>query len=106
MLSLNAAAQNKEFPVYDNGLIYRPHTMDKLSFIVDSLNLRFKTCDLHKTYRSVKQTRGHHVFIETSADDARKDLAAGISFDSLLKKYPGATVEQDVVITATASEKD
>jgi len=40
-------AQNGEFEIHPNGYIYSESTMDKLAHIVDSLNLKYKTCDLN-----------------------------------------------------------
>ena len=41
-----------EFGNSSNGLIYSDTTIKQLKFIVDSLNLKFKVCDLYKTYYS------------------------------------------------------
>ena len=42
--------QSTEFKVYPNGLIYDSITMHRLSGIVDSLNIRFRSCDLAHPY--------------------------------------------------------
>jgi len=41
-----------EFQIYSSGLIYDQPTMTKLGHIVDSLNVRFRTCDLAHPYYS------------------------------------------------------
>ena len=93
-------AQSTEFTVYENGLIYSPTTMKQLNRIVDSLNLRFKTCDLHKTYLSMAQGKGHYVYIKgDKASEARDEMEKGLSFDEVVKKYAPQTIEKDLLIT-------
>lgn len=88
-----------EFKTYDNGLIYNSNTMNKLSKIVDSLNLKFKLCDLDKTYYTINQTVGHRIELEEgNILEAKNDLESKISFDDFIKKYPKAIVEKEVLI--------
>jgi len=47
--------QNNEFQMYSNGLIYDESTMNRLGVIVDSLNIRFRSCDLSHPYYSYPQ---------------------------------------------------
>ena len=61
-----------EFAVNSNGLMYSDKDMAALRFIVDSLNLRFKTCDLNQTYYSHFQTRVYYVSFESKTDDLTK----------------------------------
>jgi signal recognition particle subunit SEC65 len=49
------SAQSTEFVTYPNGLIYSESTIHELNLIVDSLNLKYKVCDLEKPYLSLKQ---------------------------------------------------
>ncbi len=44
-----------EFQTFPNGLIYSETTMNKLSHIVDSLNLKFKKCNLRVDFDSEYQ---------------------------------------------------
>lgn len=50
-----------EFHTYPNGLIYNDSTMGRLKFIVDSLQLKFKHCDLTRDYHSVRQGKAHAI---------------------------------------------
>jgi hypothetical protein len=52
-------AQRGEFENQKNGLIYDENTINKLKSIVDSLNLRFKSCNLNKDYYSIYQADGN-----------------------------------------------
>lgn len=88
-----------EFETYKNGLIYTESTMSKLGKIVDSLNLKYKTCDLNKTFYSKSQTIGHIITIDSSnCKEAQKDLDNNISLEDFLKKYPNATIKRNVLI--------
>ena len=77
--------QKNEFPIYDNGLIYSPTTMHKLSEIVDSLNLKFRTCDLSHPYRSIEQ--GLATVVSIPNEFARKEIKAGSSLEVYMSKY-------------------
>ncbi|MDF2449985.1 MAG: hypothetical protein K0R26_2489 [Bacteroidota bacterium] len=97
-IGIQGAAQS-EFETYKNGLIYSETTMYKLEHIVDSLNLRYKTCDLNKAYYSKSQTIGHTVTLDTgNIKQAKEDLENNISFDSFISKYPHADIKKDVLI--------
>jgi hypothetical protein len=88
-----------EFETYKNGLIYSEKTMNKLERIVDSLNLKYKFCDLNKVFYSKSQTIGHIVNLDTNnIKQAKKDMENNISFDSFLKKYPNASVKKNALI--------
>ena len=100
---------NGEFNVYQNGLIYSPYTVNRLTHIVDSLNLRFKRCELNKAFMSLRQGMGYHVKIDGSqAKAAVKDMAAGLSPDELVKKYRiAAGVDSlHIVISRNEYEKE
>ncbi len=99
ILSLSAYGQNSAFTTYSNGLIYSEQTMNKLGYIVDSLNLEFKICDFNRVFYSKSQTIGHLVMLKTGdIKQAKKDLEDQIPFDSFLRKYPSATLQRDVLI--------
>ncbi len=53
--SLLAYSQEVEFKIHNNGLIYDEPTMARLGVIVDSLNLKFRSCDLSHPYYSFEQ---------------------------------------------------
>lgn len=88
-----------EFETYKNGLIYSETTMNKLENIVDSLNLKYKVCDLNKVFYSKSQTIGHIVRLDSmNIKQAKEDMDNNLPFESFLLKYPHATIEKDVLI--------
>ncbi len=90
---------NGEFEVYSNGLIYSPHTMSQLTHIVDSLNLRFRRCDLSKPYLSVRQATGNFIEVnEKAAKAALADLRAGISYQDFINKYHKAKKQENLLV--------
>lgn len=92
-------AQSPEFKTYASGLMYSDSTMMQLEHIVDSLNIKFRSCDLERTYYTTKQGKAHYIRLEDNAsDEAQKDIESGISFEAFLKKYPGASVEKDLLV--------
>lgn len=97
-ISIQLFAQ-AEFETYKNGLIYSEKTMDKLENIVDSLNLKYKVCDLNKVFYSKSQTIGHIVRLDTNdIKQAKEDINNNISLESFIIKYPNATIEKEVLI--------
>jgi hypothetical protein len=99
-------AQEKEFPVYSNGLIYSGSTMKQLSFIVDSLNLKFKTCALQKTYYTSAQARAYYINLEKlRVKEAKADLERNMPFDAFVKKYQCDIAEEVLVIKSSHEEK-
>jgi hypothetical protein len=98
--TISAYSQEKEFTTYRNGLIYSERTMGKLSHIVDSLNLKYKTCNFNSTFYSNSQTIGHLIKVDSaSIKAALVDMENQISIEDFVKKYPKATVERNVLIT-------
>lgn len=99
LISIQAFGQNGEFTTHKNGLIYNELTMSKLSHIVDSLNLKYKYCDLNKVYLAKKQTLAYLVKL-TKGDmiSAKKDIENQIDFETFVKKYPQAEIEKNVLV--------
>jgi len=92
-------AQYSEFKLYDNGLIYSEASMGKLKRIVDSLNLKFKVCDLSKKYYSNRQAIAHHLSLEgKKAKEAKADIEKNISFEDFVKKYPKTKVVEKLLV--------
>ena len=88
-----------EFETFKNGLIYSENTMNKLEKIVDSLNLKYKTCDLNKVFYAKSQTIGHIVRLDTNnVKHAKEDMDKNLSFESFILKYPNATIKKNVLI--------
>lgn len=94
-------AQNGEFTIHDNGLIYHDSTMAKLNYIIDSLNLKFKKCDPYKTYYAKKQALAYYISLDTGdIVSAKNDIAKGIDFQSFVSKYPLTEIEDSLLVTA------
>lgn len=91
--------QRVEFPIYSNGLIYSDSTMKKLEFIVDSLNIKFRSCNFNTTYYSNYQATAHFIrFKDKNIEEPIKDLKNNIKLDEFLKKYPKATVDSNLLV--------
>ncbi|MBL7703350.1 MAG: hypothetical protein JNM14_13955 [Ferruginibacter sp.] len=100
-LSCNAQTGdfNNEFKTYNNGLIYSDATMNQLTHIVDSLNLKFKRCDMTRAYYAISQGIGNHVSLEkANIKEALADINRNISFDDFVKKYTTAEVDYRMLI--------
>jgi hypothetical protein len=98
--TISAYSQEKEFPTYRNGLIYSERTMGKLSHIVDSLNLKYKTCNFNTTFYSKSQALGHLIEVDSSSiAEALKDLEKGITYEEFVTKYPKSVVKENVLFT-------
>lgn len=81
-----------EFATNTNGLMYSEADMRHLRHTVDSLHLRFRTCDLSKTFYSPLQIRARYVSFTSEKNNLKAVISAiqaGYSYDSLLKKFSG-----------------
>lgn len=88
-----------EFETHKNGLIYSETTMNKLEHIVDSLNLKYKVCDLNKEFYSKSQTIGHVVRLDSvHVKQAKEDMDKNMPFETFLLKYPMAGIVKNVLI--------
>ncbi|WP_421940671.1 hypothetical protein [Pedobacter sp.] len=91
-------AQN-EFGETGQDLLYSDRTIGKLKSIVDSLNLKFKVCELNKVYKAKSQAIGHYVSLsDIPISEAKQDLEANISYEDFKKKYPTAETVSDLLI--------
>lgn len=100
LLTTGCQAQNKKEPAesYEN-LAYSDTTIRQLKFIVDSLNLKFRVCELNRVYQSLPQARAHFVRLnQGNMLAARRDMAAGMAFEDFLKKYPQAWVDSELLV--------
>jgi hypothetical protein len=88
--------QQTEFKVYDNGLIYSEASMNKLGTIVDSLNLKFRTCDLTHPYYSFAQ--GMATKVKVRNKEALKLVESEASLETFKHRYPGS-IEEEIWIT-------
>ena len=99
LISLNLNAQNTEFKVFDNGLIYSEHSVSKLKHIVDSLNLKFKVCEFNKTFRSYGQAKANFIqIVKADVLKAKKDLENGISYSDFKNKYGKASFDENRIV--------
>lgn len=96
MVSWFSYGQQTEFPVYGNGLIYSEASMKKLGTIVDSLNLRFRACDLTHPYYSIAQGMATQVKVRNK--EALKLIESGVSLEAYKQRYPGS-IEAKIWIT-------
>lgn len=98
-----------EFATQSNGLMYSESDMKTLRFIVDSLNLRFKTCDLTKKFYSNPQTKGQAVTFRSETSDLKmimEELGKNISYHDLLNKYAAFIHSSDSNKLIVQSGKD
>ncbi len=97
--ALCSNAQSGEFTVYSNGLIYDNNTMGQLTHIVDSLNLKFKRCDLTKQYYAKSQAIGRYITMDTgNMKAAYEDIKNNISFEDFNMKYKEADDKNEILI--------
>ena len=98
LYACTASSQETEFTIHDNGLIYDEQTMSRLGHIVDSLNLKFKTCE-PKQYRSLQQ--GFATIIElnkTDIPEARKAMNNNMALETFLKQFPRANHYREWIV--------
>jgi hypothetical protein len=79
-----------EFELHSNGLIYSPQDMAILGKLVDSLNLRFKSCDLDRNYTSYAQAPGWYVRFKSKDQDLemiKEEIEKEKDFEYITSKY-------------------
>lgn len=92
-------AQYGDFEIQENGLIYSESTMNKLKTIVDSLNLKFKMCDVNRVYKSRYQAVAHKIEIKRDkVEEAKSDIEQNMGFEAFQKKYPQAIITEGVLV--------
>lgn len=87
-------------------LIHITNAEDKDSLLIrqlkrkaDSLNAEFAKQTFDKKYYSLKQGRANYFRLKGSkVADVEKDIANGISFEDLVKKYDYATILEDLIV--------
>src|SRR6218665_1658123 len=95
LLPYNSFAQTNEFGVASNALIYPDTIMNQLKFIVDSLNLKFRVCELNKTYLSKQQAVVHYLSVEGSnANLLKADIENNLAWEVIMQKHKNLTVEK------------
>ncbi|MEO1513355.1 MAG: hypothetical protein AAFV95_00025 [Bacteroidota bacterium] len=97
--TLLCQAQDSEFPQFSNGLIYSPQTMEKLAQVVDSLNLKHKSCELDQPFFAKSQTVGHLVYVGgKDVKPALQDMKNQMGLEEFIAKYPETDVEKEVLV--------
>ncbi|RSK31821.1 hypothetical protein [Hymenobacter metallilatus] len=102
------AAQVGEFGTLPtSGLLYSPRTMSRLHRIVDSLNLRYKVCEMRRAYRSQWQGQASYLRLEKgNLDAAAQLLKTGVTPEQFRKSFPAATVEADLLVVAAEEQQE
>lgn len=97
--AFTAFTQESEFENHANGLIYSDTTVKQLKYIVDSLNLKFRVCELDKVYRAKSQAKAHFVALEKrDVIAAKKDIDSGISYEDFIRKYKQAETVKELLV--------
>lgn len=86
-------AQQTEFTIHSNGLIYNEQTMNRLSHIVDSMHIRFRNCEPHE-YKSLAQGPATYFHLRTNVSQAREAIDNNITPEAFLTRFPEATMER------------
>jgi hypothetical protein len=101
-----------EFSKNSNGLIYSDQDINALRFVVDSLNLKFKTCAISKQYLCYPQARYYLLRFESKSDnllEIKRDMDGHPDFYTLAKKYTTYLKEIDsnlLLIKTPVKEND
>lgn len=98
LLPYNSFSQTNEFGVASNALIYPDTIMNQLKFIVDSLNLKFRVCELNKTYLSKQQAVVHYLSVEGSkAKLLKADIENNLAWEIIMQKHKNLSVEKGLL---------
>ena len=96
---LQSFGQENKIRFSNDSLIYSEDAMNKLKHVVDSLNLKYRTCDLKKAFYSKSQTKANIISLEVgNIKQAKQDIENLISFDEFVKKYPQANITSNILI--------
>jgi len=107
IITLSTFAQNDMPKIYPNGYIYDESTMNKLTHIVDSLNIEYNTSNINPTFCAKEQTVGHFIRLETGdIKAAKKDMDNRISFTKFKKKYPDAIIEENTLFIKSSTKNN
>lgn len=91
-------SQSGEFSASKSGLIYSDNAVAKLKHIVDSLNLKFKTCD-YKQYYTIMQGKGTYLHIQgANALKVKNAIEAGTTPEKIGQKYSSAEIAGDLLV--------
>lgn len=97
--TLNIFAQRGDLDIQSNGYIYSEKAMDKLKHVVDSLNLKYRSCEFNLEFYSKSQTLAYIVIVDSDKiNQAKKDIKDQISFEDFLVKYPNAKIQKNQLV--------
>lgn len=98
--AITGICQRAEFTKFANGLIYDDTTISRLKHIVDSLHIRYRRCDMNRTYYSMPQAKGFYLKMTSgNFKEAYNDIQNNISLEDFYKKYPSAVIDSNQLIT-------
>jgi hypothetical protein len=103
--ALYSQDRNTEFTINSNGLIYSSSDMQSLRFVVDSLNLRFKTCH-NKTYYAQSQASFDYLVFSSEGDNLQSiidELKKNPSAGELSSKYASLLISKEMNCLAIRS---
>ena len=96
---IKLSAQQNEFEIYSNHLIYPEETMKKLRTIADDLNLKFLSCETDPVHFASEHALATLITIEKSnIADALKDMNAKLPMEEFRLKYPEANYQEHVLV--------
>lgn len=95
-----------EFNRNANGFIYSETAMNQLHQIVDSLNLRFKSCDLHPKVYALDQATGHYLSGGTPGKLLQAALEQNKPFEEVLALAPGSEPVKNVLVVRQFDTRD
>lgn len=99
VLSTPCLSQETEFGASHNGLIYADTTVHRLKFIVDSLNLKFKVCELNRVYLSKPQAIANFIFMDSgNIKSAVNDLKENMPYEDFILKYDKSKATKDLLV--------
>lgn len=108
LLLLSYALQAQEFESHENGLIYDASTMQQLAHIVDSLNLKHKTCEEFPSFQTHTQGEGTFISLKLTNENRApllQDLEKGITLEAFQQKYnPEVTPDCYIIHDAYKNE--
>lgn len=100
LLALGASAQQPK-PEFqsDSEFLYNQAIMDRLASIVDSLNIRFRSCGIERDYQALPQAMAHYFSVTSpDADQIAERIDNGLTFEAFQKEFPGAIEYNHLVV--------
>lgn len=96
----------QEYNLHPNSLIYSNQAIIRLKQIADSLHTLHPNGAIDHNYRSVLQTRGHYLWIDTLAEEALAFVKTDPEFGFFIKKHPPSTTIDNLLLTKTPRKNE